>query len=77
VRKNFGPSDDPRLEENSLPQPPTYVRNIQTGKSKKKSLCPGKLAAGEKSLAYRPPTDIRNIAKGKEEKKSWYQYVFF
>jgi hypothetical protein len=25
-------------EENSPQQPPTYVRNIQTGKSKKKSL---------------------------------------
>jgi hypothetical protein len=58
------------------PTAPKYVRNIQTGKSKKESLCPGKFEAGEKNLAYRPPTDIKNIEKGNEEKKSWYQYVF-
>jgi hypothetical protein len=35
VRKNFHPSKDPKLEDNSLQQPPTYLRNIETGKSKK------------------------------------------
>jgi hypothetical protein len=32
--------------ENPLPQPPTYIRTIQTGKSKKKSSSPGKAQAG-------------------------------
>jgi hypothetical protein len=61
---------------NSLPQPPTYIRNIQTGKSKKLFLSVGEvLGLGEKCQA-KPLTYLRNIEKGKKEKKSWYQYVF-
>jgi hypothetical protein len=57
------------LEENSLSQLPTYLRNIQPGKSKKIFWSLGKNPVC-------PPTYLRNIEKEKTEKKSWYQYVF-
>jgi len=76
VRKNFNLSGGfPGWKRNSLPQPPTYLRNIQTGKSKKLFLSDGKSQAGGKSRPQ-PPTYLRNIAKRKKEKESWYEYVF-
>jgi hypothetical protein len=69
------PRRHPRLEENFPREAPTYLRNIQTGKSKKVFLTVGEARLGEK-YQPQPPTYLRNIEKGKKEKKSWYQYVF-
>jgi hypothetical protein len=64
------------LAENSNPQAPTYLRNIQTGKSKKKSLIPRE-GPRRREISITAPTYLRNIEEGKTEKKSWYQHVFF
>jgi hypothetical protein len=54
---------------------PTYLRNIQTGKSKEQFLSVEKLSGWEGNTD-RSPTYLRNIEQGKKEKKSRYQYVF-
>jgi hypothetical protein len=54
VKKNFNLSDGSRLAENSLLQPPTYLRNIETGESKKKILISGKVPCSERNLDLNP-----------------------
>jgi len=66
----------PGLEENLLSQASTYVRNIQTGKSKKLFLIRRKVPRPVEKSQPQPHTYLRNVEKAKKEKKSWYQYVF-
>ena len=66
----------PELEENLLSQASTYVRNIQTGKSKKLFFIRRKVPRPVEKSQPQPHTYLRNIEKAKKEKKSWYQYVF-
>jgi hypothetical protein len=66
----------PGLEENLLSQASTYVRNIQTGKSKKLFFIRRKVPRPVEKSQQQPHTYLRNIEKAKKEKKSWYQYVF-
>lgn len=40
------------LAGSSTPQPPTYLRNIQTGKSKEKLYSVGGDAGGERELGH-------------------------
>jgi hypothetical protein len=54
VRENFIPSDDSGLAENYLQTAPTYVRNIQTGKRKKKSSPSGKVPGKEGDFGLNP-----------------------
>jgi hypothetical protein len=50
----FIPQRSPRLEENSLSQLSTYLRNIQTGKSKKLFLFVGKVPGWWGNLDHSP-----------------------
>jgi hypothetical protein len=65
----------PGLEENLLSQASTYVRNIQTGKSKK-LFYPSETSQAGRGVWSTASYLVKEHRKGKKEKKSWHQYVF-
>jgi len=54
VRKNFNPSEGSQAGRDSLSEPPTYLRNIQTGKSKKKFQSFGGVPGWKRKLDHSP-----------------------
>jgi hypothetical protein len=72
VRKNFNPAEDSHAGRELPSTAPTYIRNIQTGKSKKESKSPERAPGCQRKYPSQPHTYLRNTQKGKKEKKSWY-----
>jgi hypothetical protein len=62
--------------ENSFPQPPTYTRNIQTGKSKKLFLSVGEVIGLERN-AERSPSPISGTSRRGKRRKNLGTSTFF
>jgi hypothetical protein len=62
--------------ENSLPQPPTYIRNIQTGKSKKLFLSVEEVSGWEGN-ANRSPLLIQGTSSREKRRKNLGTSTFF
>lgn len=65
MRKNFNPSEGSGHPVKSREEPPTYLRNIEKGKSKKKIFIPRKSKAGREI----PITALYLIKEHPEGKK--------
>jgi hypothetical protein len=76
AERTLFPQRDPRLDENSRSQLPTYVRNIETGKSKKKLLSVGEFLSWEGNLD-RSPILIRGIWRREKGRKNLGTSTFF
>jgi hypothetical protein len=72
VRKNFNPAEDSHAGRELPSTAPTYIRNIQTGKSKKESKSPEK-AQAVREVSITAPHLFKEHSEGKKRrKKSWY-----